>query len=197
MCDKIGKVRADGSVLFITLNYNVDFDRNKSTLLRFYTREKRLDALLALGNLVLLQASPYGKYETDKSPCEQINCKAEIRDDFESKRKHQAKVAENIDEFANVYGPAYLWKDGVWYYVSSFVCTLLTEKTIPKAKPEPNYDKISLRCLTSDGKVERIYGEKFTGFDAAQHKANADQNIYFIFKDHRLIKTIHPQIQTA
>lgn len=197
MCDRIGKVRADGSVLFITLNYNVDFDMNKSTLLRFYTREKRLDALLALGNLILLQASPYGKYETEKSPREQINCKAEIRDDFESKRKHQAKVAEDIDEFACVYGPAYLWKDGVWYYVSSSECTLLAEKSVPKAKPEPNYDKMSLRRLTSDGKVEKTYGEKFTGFDDVQRKANADQNIYFIFKDQRLIKTIHPQIQTA
>ena len=197
MCDRIGKVRADGSVLFITLNYNVDFDRNKSTLLRFYTREKRLDALLALGNLILLQASPYGKYETKKSPREQINCKAEIRDEFESKRKHQAKVAEDIDEFACVYGPAYLWKDGVWYYVSSSECTLLAEKSVPKAKPEPNYDKMSLRHLTSDGKVEKTYGEKFTGFDDVQRKANADQNIYFIFKDQRLIKTIHPQIQTA
>lgn len=197
MCDRIGKVRTDGSVLFITLNYNVDFDMNKSTLLRFYTREKRLDALLALGNLILLQASPYGKYETEKSPREQINCKAEIRDDFESKRKHQAKVAEDIDEFACVYGPAYLWKDGVWYYVSSSECTLLAEKSVPKAKPEPNYDKMSLRRLTSDGKVEKTYGEKFTGFDDVQRKANADQNIYFIFKDQRLIKTIHPQIQTA
>lgn len=197
MCDRIGKVRADGSVLFITLNYNVDFDRNKSTLLRFYTREKRLDALLALGDLVLLQASPYGKYKTEKSPREQINCKAEIRDDFESKRKHQAKVAESIDEFAKVYGPAYLWKDGVWHYVSSSECTLLTEKTFPKVKPEPNYEKMSFRRLTSDGKVEKPYGERFTGFDAAQQKANADQNIFFIFKDQRLIKTIHPQIQKA
>ena len=197
MCDRIGKVRADGSVLFITLNYNVDFDRNKSTLLRFYTREKRLDALLALGNLILLQASPYGKYETEKSPREQINCKAEIRDDFESKRKHQAKVAEDIDEFACVYGPAYLWKDGVWYYVSSSECTLLAEKSVPKVKPAPNYDKMSLRRLTSDGKVEKTYGEKFTGFDDVQRKANADQNIYFIFKDQRLIKTIHPQTLTA
>lgn len=197
MCDRIGKVRADGSVLFITLNYNVDFDRNKSTLLRFYTREKRLDALLALGNLVKLQASPYGKYDTNKSHDKQINCWAEIRDEFESKRKHQAKVAEDIDEFACVYGPAYLWKDGVWYYVSSSECTLLAEKSVPKAKPEPNYDKMSLRHLTSDGKVEKTYGEKFTGFDDVQRKANADQNIYFIFKDQRLIKTIHPQIQTA
>lgn len=193
MCDKIGKVRADGSVLFIKLNYNVDFDRNKSTLLRFYTREKRLDALLALGNLVKLQASPYGKYAADKSPCEQINCRAEIRDEFESKRKHQAKVAEDIDEFACVYGPAYLWKDGVWYYVSSSECTMLAEKTVPKASPEPNYDKMSLYRLTSDGKVEPNYADKFTGFEAAQQKANVDQCIYFIFKDQRLIKTIHPQ----
>lgn len=197
MCDKIGKVRADGSVHFIKLNYNVDFDRNKSTLLRFYTREKRLDALLALGNLVKLQASPYGKYAADKSPGEQINCRAEIRDDFESKRKHQAKVAENIDEFANVYGPAFLWKGGVWYYVSSSECTLLTDKFIPKAKPQPNYDKMSVYRLRSDGKVEPNYTDKFTGFEAAQQKANADQDIYFIFKDKRLIKTIHPQIQTA
>lgn len=197
MCDRIGKVRADGSVLFITLNYNVDFDRNKSTLLRFYTREKRLDALLALGNLVRLQASPYGKYDASKSPDKQINCRAQIRDEFESKRKHQAKVAENIEEFANVYGPAYLWKEGVWYYVSSSECTLLAEKTFPKSKPKPNYDKMSLHRLTSDGKVERIYDEKFNGFDAVQLKANADQNIYFIFKNQRLIKTIHPQIQTV
>lgn len=197
MCDRIGKVRADGSVLFITLNYNVDFDMNKSTLLKFYTREKRLDALLALGNLVRLQASPYGKYDTEKPHLQQINCKAEIRDEFESKRKHQAKVAESIDEFAKVYGPAYLWKGGVWHYISSSECTLLTEKTFPKVKPEPNYDKMSFRRLTSDGEVQKPYGERFTGFDAAQHKANADQNIYFIFKDQRLIKTIHPQIQTA
>lgn len=199
MCDRIGKLRADGSVLFITLNYGADFKTDKSTLLRFYTREKRLDALLALGNLVSLAPSPYHKYRSEAPFHDRVNCRAEIRDDFESKRKHQAKECENEEAFVTIYGPAYLWKGGVWYYVSKGECVKLADKTIDKPKlPSLNSLKdCTIRHIDRKGEYQTYYKEKLEDLSAVQQAADSEKFIFFIFRKSKLIKTIHPQIQTT
>lgn len=197
MCNKIGKVRADGSVLFISLNYGVDFEGNKSTLLRFYTREKRLDALLALGNLISLAPSPYHKHKGDRPIRDRVNCRAEIRDDFESKRKHQAKECENEDVFAKIYGPAYLWKEGVWYYISENECVKLAEKTIVKPKSPDSLSDCKVRHIDRDGEYQTYYKEKLENLSDVQRAADSEKFIFFIFRKSKLVKTIHPQIQTT
>ena len=195
MCDKIGKVRPDGSVLFITLNYNVNFDRNKSTLLRFYTPEKRLDALLALGNLVVLAPSPYNKHKG--YDCDPGNCRAEIRDDFESKRKHQAKVSASAEEFAQVYGAAYLWDGGTWYYVSVAERTPLKEKSPVGAGKESFLKELKCKVIHEQGGMETLRDFNAKSWEEAAARASQDGRSLYFFRDSKLIKVIHPQTQTA
>ena len=57
----IGKLQADGTVRSVYLHHDGYFSHAGRILRTFYRTEKRIDALLALGNLSGLGPSPYGK----------------------------------------------------------------------------------------------------------------------------------------
>lgn len=78
----IGKLQNDGVVRYIALPYEEQYNAVPRMLGTFYSTDARVEALINLGNLVLLQPSPYKKW---KGYGDMINCRAEIRDDGEKK----------------------------------------------------------------------------------------------------------------
>ncbi|GAB6013604.1 hypothetical protein [Viscerimonas tarda] len=108
---KIGKLLPDGNVRHIDLLNVEEPEKTAFTLKNFYSVEKRLDALLDLGNLNNLNPSPYGKYRWygDK-----VHCYAAIRDDGASKRKNEALLSESRDVFAKAVELCFLYENGNW-----------------------------------------------------------------------------------
>jgi hypothetical protein len=111
MSVKIGKLLPDGRVRYIDLFTGGISSATCFTLKNFYLAEKRVDALLDLGNLNHIGPSPYGRslYRYDFA-----HCYSEIRDKKASKKENEAVVSESKEMFSKLTELSYLYENGKW-----------------------------------------------------------------------------------
>lgn len=92
----IGKQQESEVIKYTSVSWTPFYNGVASKLKNFYPTPKRVEALLELGNLVGLGATPYGKYSWDEGyDC--IHCRAEIRDDKEKRENICPDIAVKLN----------------------------------------------------------------------------------------------------
>jgi hypothetical protein len=107
---KIGKLLPDGRIRYIEVSV-VERKKIAAKLKTFYSIDKRLDALLDLGNLVYIGSSPNGRFSGINDP---LHCCSEIRDNKKSPNKHAAQIVRNREAFFNPKENCFLFENGTW-----------------------------------------------------------------------------------
>ena len=85
----------------------------------FYSNEKRVTALMKLGNLHLLGPSPYGEHNIGEY--DPVHCLANIRDYQMSRGSNIAKIKE-LYKVKEKEGHIFLFRDGRWHYFNKNRC---------------------------------------------------------------------------
>lgn len=187
----IGKLQNDGVVKYIALPYPDQHPYVPHILKTFYSTEKRVDALLELGNLVTLQPSPYKKW----GGCDdKINCRAEIRDDGEKKGKHLPQFADTLDDYnTKLDAHLFLFKEGRWHLNTPDGWEDLATATVTSHGRQDAFRDITLCELSEKGDMCTIDTTQFSGWRDMHDKASAGNKTYFAFRGNKLITTInHP-----
>ena len=105
----IGKLQADGTVRSVYLHHDGYFSHAGRILRTFYRTEKRIDALLVLGNLSGLGPSPYGKDASTSQALDKLHCRAYIRDYGRKEKEEKAEIFPNKELFFAGGEIAYLY----------------------------------------------------------------------------------------
>lgn len=187
----IGKQQESGVIKYTSVSWTPFYNGVASKLKNFYPTPKRVEALLELGNLVGLGATPYGKYSWDEGyDC--IHCRAEIRDDKEKKGKHLPRYSSEA-EFLKLDGHLFLFKDDNWHYrYSDGLSTNLPETELPNLS-ENSLEGLEFMQLNDKGELSVLYARELKCWNDIVAKSNEEQIPIFVFRKGRLITTInHP-----
>ena len=112
MSIQIGKLLPDGSVRHIKALHET-LSKNLVRKLRvFYPNDKRVDALLSLGDIQKLGPSPYGKWT---GTGDAVHCFSKIRDGRETPRQSASRIADNADIFGRMEATCLLFDNGRWH----------------------------------------------------------------------------------
>jgi hypothetical protein len=192
MTVRIGKLLPDGQIRHIEVFEAGEMEEIAPRLKNFYSTEKRLDALLDLGNLYRLGATPYGKY---KWYDDLLHCHAAIRDDNGSKKKHEAAVSCNREFFTQSADVCFLHENGNWLIlVGKRTISIANPEIIRQAmrRPLENLEVYSGKSASGFSKLH----ENFDGWKAIEDYAGTQSRTLHVFRHNRLVKTInHSQIK--
>lgn len=94
MSIQIGKLLPDGSVRHIKALHETLSKDLVRKLRVFYPNDRRVDALLSLGDIQKLGPSPYGKWT---GTGDTVHCFSKIRDGRETPRQSASRIADNTD----------------------------------------------------------------------------------------------------
>ena len=191
----IGKLQADGTVRSVYLHHDGYFSHAGRILRTFYRTEKRIDALLALGNLSGLGPSPYGKDTSTPQALDKLHCRAYIRDYGRKEKEEKAEIFPNKELFLAGGEIAYLYDNGRWYHACGGRVTDITSPLVSHLEevygPYPNLKDVEVYALKGgDYPLERMARQELDAL-AAQER----QTLYvFRRRDNRLIKIIRPPV---
>jgi len=187
----IGKVLNSGEVKYINISDCYEFNITAPLLQNFYSKEERLDAMLALGNLELIGATPYGKITHYKDV---IRCCAEMRDKgSRNKVKHSTKTVGGIEEFYKMCKTGYFWMSGKWYVIANSSVTALNQADSSVMQKPTDMAQFKLYKHTDDGNLEQIYGRYFPSWKHLEAAAYESDKAFYVFKGDKLIAIINPQ----
>lgn len=186
----IGKVRPDGTVLFITLLSAKHYYDNARLLKRFYTLEHRLDALLELGTLHLLRPSPYGKSSSKADP---VHCRAEYRDEYESKKQNLPLEAHSKESAARMTGYFFLWENEAWYILSKDRCVPIDEYDPGEENDAGFLEGLELRELQATGELGNADTASVCKWADIQTLADSRKSSYFLYRNKKLIARFEPK----
>lgn len=186
----IGKVRSDGTVLLITLLNAKYHYENVKILKRFYTREHRLDALLELGTLRLLRPSPYGKSSCTGDP---VHCRAEYRDEYESKKKNIPFEAGSKEAVSHMSGYCFLWENGKWFCLSKNGCVPIDEYDPQQDTDSDFLKEFELKKLTAKGEMNPVTDASIKKWADLQPLADSGDVTYFLYRNKKLIARFEPK----
>jgi hypothetical protein len=193
MSVKIGKLMPDGKIRHIDLFSGGMSESTIFTLKNFYTTEKRVDALLDLGNLSHIGPSPYGRC-TDEYDF--VHCYAAIRDNGANKKKNEAYVVEDKRMFANLAEVGYLYENGKWtILIGERSESIEFSQVLELIKWQP------FRCIRiyefQENKLSEIH-TPFLNWDAMRTYADKENKALYIFRNNRLATAInHPLTKKA
>lgn len=184
----IGKIQNDGAVKYIAFPYPEQYQEVPRILKNFYPTDARVDALLNLGNLVILQPSPYKKWQGYH---DKVNCRAEIRDDGAKKGKHLPQFADTLDDYARLDAFLFLFQKGRWYFKTQNGFKDLA--TVTFSEKQDAFKDIDLYELSEKGEMNPVAANQFSGWKDIQSQAVTDNKSYYAFRGEKLITTInHP-----
>jgi hypothetical protein len=188
MCLYIGKQQQSGEIKYISVNWQPGYNMVSPMLKNFYPNEKRVDALIDLGNLMLVNGSPYGKFNMGS---DLVHCRAEIRDDKEKKGKHLPRYSSEA-EFLKLEGYLFLYKEGKWHYRYADGFSASLPETLPFISNKP-LEGLEFYYLDEEGKISYIYGRDFKNWNDIVAKSEKDETPVFVFRNNKLVTTInHP-----
>lgn len=196
----IGKLQANGTVRSIYLHYDGYFSYAGRILRTFYRTEKRIDALLALGNLSRLGPSPYGKDASTPQELDKVRCRAYIRDCGRKEKAEKAEIYPDKETFFADNEIVYLYDNGHWYHACCGRVTDITSPLVTHLKeeygPYPNLKDAEAYILKGgDYPLERMARNAST-WQELDALAEQEQKTLYVFrrKDNRLIKIVRPPI---
>lgn len=186
-----GQQQEDGVIRYITSYDFSNRSRNvPHTLQIFYPTPERVSALIELGNLIRLGATPYGKnqgYYTDM-----VHCIAEIRDEKKGKGPRLPKYADNEADFLKLEGFLFLYKENKWHfkYPNGLSTTLPEDLSI-----ETNDTLLGLEFhyLDEQHGITSFQTKSLSCWNDVVVKSQQKQTPVFVFRNTKLITTInHP-----
>lgn len=189
----IGKKLPDGKVKYIEVHYDGYFSWTGRILRTFYRTEKRIDALLELGNLSSLGSTPYGKNLMSPKDLEQIHCRAYIRDFGYPDKEHLPQIALNKEQFFDNAGITYLYEDAKWYescqgHIQDISSCLLTHYEEPESN-YPNIGQCEIYSVDTDSALKRLK-QPPQFWEQLKELAAKEQKTFYVFRKNRLIKKV-------
>jgi hypothetical protein len=168
---QIGKLLPDGRVRYIEVFSAEGLKETAAKLKTFYSSDRRLDALLELGNLNYMGSTPYGRYRNiNTGP----HCYALIRDEKKSPNKHGAQITGNREKFFSTKETCFLFESGKW-----------------TVKPQ---QKDSLSHLTvyavNDKGISRKWINGLTWRQLIQKAKEENESYYFFGTNEKLVTSI-------
>lgn len=195
----IGKKLPDGKVKYIEVHYDGYFSWTGRILRTFYRTEKRIDALLELGNLSSIGKTPYGKNLMPPDGLDQIHCRAYIRDLGHKDKEFLPQTASNKEEFFNDADIAYLYEDSKWYQaclgqIQDISSCHLTHYEEP-VRIYPNIGQCEIYSVGNDSTLQSLKPLP-KRWEQLEELATEKQTTFYVFRNDQLVKTIAPVINS-
>lgn len=196
----IGKLQADGTVRSVYLHHDGYFSYAGRILRTFYRTEKRIDALLALGNLSGLGPSPYGKDASIPQALDKLHCRAYIRDFGHKEKEEKAEIFPDKEQFFADGQIAYLYDNGRWYHACGGQVTDITSPLVTHLEeeygPYPNLKDVEVYTLKGGDYPLESTARNAGTWQELDALAAQEQKTLYVFrrKDNRLIKIVRPPI---
>lgn len=179
---KIGKALTDGTIQYISVNNG---DGAIPLLRNFYPTETRVDALIALGNLIHLGPSPYGRWLCGDDP---VHCCAEIRDYKEPPVRYAARTADNFEVYRLLGDVGFLYERGGWVMVTATACVSLSEADPATLVKSDGMAGLDIYMLIS-GKLDKIYKQP-QSWDSLRELAREKKGNFYVFRGERYVARI-------
>lgn len=195
----IGKLQADGTVRSVYLHHDGYFSYAGRILRTFYRTEKRIDALLALGNLSRLGPTPYGKNVSTPQVPDIVHCRAYIRDCGSKQKQEKAEIYPSKELFFAGAEVAYLYDNGHWYHVHRRRVTDISSPLVSYLKEEygsyPNLESVEIFSLKSGNYPLKRITRNVRTWQELDELATQERKKLYVFrqKDNRLIRIVRPQ----
>ncbi len=193
----IGKLLPDGRVRYIYLHQDGYFSHAGRILRTFYRTERRLDALLALGNLSGLGPTPYGKDASTDRALDKVRCRAYIRDFGREEKEERAATAADRELFSLQNDIVYLYDRGRWYHIYEGAATDITSPLVVHCDEiyTPDNDFREMDIYTVDGSSQfRKLHDAPSRWSELHELATRQRQTFYLFRkrDNRLIRTVRP-----
>jgi len=193
----IGKLLPDGRVKYIYLHYDGYFSHAGFVLRNFYRGEKRVDDLLALGNLSCLGPSPYGKSTSTAETTDAVHCRAYIRDCGRKEKEERATTIGSKELFFAQNDKTYLYESGRWYHVYCGMPTDITPLWVTHCEesycPFTDLVNVGVYAVDSSSRLQKI-PDPPRRWAELRERATREGRRFYVFheKNNRLIRTVFP-----
>ena len=180
---KIGKLLPDGSVRHIKALHET-LSKDLARRLRvFYANDRRVDALLSLGDIHKLGPSPYGKWT---GAGDVVHCFSKIRDGREALQQSASRIADNTDIFSRMEDTCLLFENGRWHVMDK-----AGHRELPLlVEDAPSHD--SMKPITvyvnNRGRLEKIETpEHWLGLEEL---AERESRILYVYRSCHLVRIV-------
>ncbi|WP_419490934.1 hypothetical protein [Alistipes putredinis] len=180
---QIGKVLPDGKVRHIKAYLENTIDEISQKLRVFYSLDKRVDALLSLGDIDVLGPSPFGKWGKPDT----VHCRSFIRDGYGDKNKYSARIADNVETFAHMADYCLLYDNGVWYLLIKGERTYLEYYNFLPAHEDMRMYSVYVEGGRGLEQINAPYS-----WSQLQEYADQVKWTLYVFRKERLVKIIRP-----
>lgn len=173
----------DGSVRHIKVLHET-LSKDLSRKLRvFYPNDKRVDALLSLGDIHVLGPSPYGKWV---GYGDAVHCYSRIRDGREQPGQFSARLADNADIFSRMEDICLLFDNGKWHVVAGNERMELS----PSIGDVPSHDSMApiTVYVNNQARLEKIDTPRH--WQELQVLAEQESRILYVYRKCRLVKIV-------
>ena len=183
---KVGKVLPDGRIRHIEVFYEGESEATIFTLKNFYVTDKRIDALLDLGNVHRLHPSPYGRWQGHE---DKVHCDAAIRDNGDSKKQNESRISANKEEFVMLTELCYLYENGKWtvHIGKRYSESIDFHALLDIIKWHP-FSGLEVYEFNKENTFSQTY------FSDWNDMLNESKSLY-VFRGNRLVKTINHPLQ--
>lgn len=183
MSIQIGKLLANGTVRHIKVTNEELSERFLRVLKRFYPNEERVDALIALGDILRLGPSPYGKWIDCR---DDIHCFGAIRDGRRD-NTHLPRTADSVEVFRSFADDCFLFAEGKWYF-------LAMEEQIPLEEYDfkPSKNTICNLIIFRNRQASLCPVPRMNSWQEIEEYAEREGEILYIFRGRRLVRIIKP-----
>lgn len=183
MSIQIGKLLPDGRVRHIkALRETLSRDLARK-LTVFYSNDKRVDALLSLGDIHVLGPSPYGGWT---GYGDVVHCFSKIRDGREIPQQFVARLADNADIFSRMEDTCLLFDNGKWYIVARNEHRELSV-SIGDTPSHDSMRPISV-YVNNHADLEKIKTPEH--WQGLQELAERESRILYVYRGFRLVRIV-------
>lgn len=183
MSIQIGKLLANGTVRHIKVTNEELSERFVRVLRRFYPNEKRVDALIALGDIHRLGPSPHGKWTDCR---DEIHCFGAIRDGRRD-NTHLPRIADSVELFKSYAEDCFLFADGKWWYLSGEERITLEDYFI-----KPIKNTIRNLAVYYNERASLYATKRMNSWQEIEEYAKKESKMLYIFNGRRLVRIIKP-----
>jgi len=201
----IGMKSESGNIRYISVSteYKQTFDKIVATLKNFYKTPEKVKALIDLGNLHWLGASPYKK---SKGGDDAVNCEAIIRDRKLSAGKHGAQFAGSERDFVkrlerdcrSGLNCCFLYDtDNRWYILAGSHKENINTVDSSVLQKSTRMDGLKVYTYNPRENYQTLPEQDFYTWEEVRASADRENKVYYIFRGEKLLTIIHPAVKKA